>query len=514
VTWLYGLQSFRGQAGALRIPRAPGIDGAAQDAFPSILVGGTTGRDRSRRCWTDAARPRTQHGGSTPRRHLVGRTRGSGSADATSATASSTPCSTACAGRCERGLADGTLEAHPSFFEVMTAAALTAFRDARIDTAGAEVGLGGRLDATNARSRVVSAIVTVDLDHTATLGGTLAAMPARRRDRPAGGSGFRRHPTELCGPSARAAPRDGELPPTRVAAVGIEARRGERSRFAPQRELRRSPPAAGRSPPERQREGRGRDPRGVRRGDGSHRPSGCNTFRARRARWPGRLQLLPGRPPILLDGPTTRKERGSRAHPRRTDREGAPRPVLLFGAMKDKDVPRIVGPIARFVESRGRRDPSRDRGMGLGGAGCSTSRRGAFRRSRGDPRRRARTRAKPRGAGTGMVLVAGSLYLVGAVLALIEGAMRRGRSRCNNAEPMPTKIASASSRCASIPTRRSSDSTDRRIRPDRALEVEIGIGKDDPPGRRGAPPGGAPLRNRVVERVPAHRPNRAPSGRV
>src|SRR5262249_42785397 len=70
--------------------------------------------------------------------------------------------------------AAGRLDPHPSFFEVMTAMALVAFREAKVDDVVLEVGLGGRLDATNVTEPRVSAIVTVDLDHVAVLGGTLS----------------------------------------------------------------------------------------------------------------------------------------------------------------------------------------------------------------------------------------------------------------------------------------------------------------------------------------------------
>ena len=61
-----------------------------------------------------------------------------------------------------------------SFFETATLAALLAFRDARVDVAVLEVGLGGRLDATNVVPKPVAAAITrIALDHTDRLGPTL-----------------------------------------------------------------------------------------------------------------------------------------------------------------------------------------------------------------------------------------------------------------------------------------------------------------------------------------------------
>ncbi|MBI4541057.1 MAG: bifunctional folylpolyglutamate synthase/dihydrofolate synthase [Gemmatimonadetes bacterium] len=62
----------------------------------------------------------------------------------------------------------------PSFFEATTALAFTAFARERVDIAVIEVGLGGRLDATNVITPLVSAITNVALDHAEYLGPTLA----------------------------------------------------------------------------------------------------------------------------------------------------------------------------------------------------------------------------------------------------------------------------------------------------------------------------------------------------
>lgn len=61
----------------------------------------------------------------------------------------------------------------PSFFEATTALALEAFRDAAVDVAILEVGLGGRLDATNAVTPILAVVTAVDLDHQQYLGDTI-----------------------------------------------------------------------------------------------------------------------------------------------------------------------------------------------------------------------------------------------------------------------------------------------------------------------------------------------------
>ncbi|MEO7190574.1 MAG: folylpolyglutamate synthase/dihydrofolate synthase family protein [Vicinamibacterales bacterium] len=72
--------------------------------------------------------------------------------------------------------ASASLPHPPSFFEATTAMALDIFRRERVDVAVLEVGLGGRLDATNAVTPVATAITMVDFDHEEYLGHTLEAI--------------------------------------------------------------------------------------------------------------------------------------------------------------------------------------------------------------------------------------------------------------------------------------------------------------------------------------------------
>ena len=75
---------------------------------------------------------------------------------------------------------DGTLAAQPTFFEATTAVAFDLFRRARVETAVVEVGLGGRLDATNVVSPDVTAITSIAFDHQQYLGHTLAEIAAEK----------------------------------------------------------------------------------------------------------------------------------------------------------------------------------------------------------------------------------------------------------------------------------------------------------------------------------------------
>ena len=70
----------------------------------------------------------------------------------------------------------GILDAPPTFFECTTAIAFLLFADAGIEFAVLEVGLGGRLDATNVVTPIAAAITSIDLDHQAQLGSTIASI--------------------------------------------------------------------------------------------------------------------------------------------------------------------------------------------------------------------------------------------------------------------------------------------------------------------------------------------------
>lgn len=71
-------------------------------------------------------------------------------------------------------------ETGASFFEATTAMAFLCFAEAGVETAVVEVGLGGRLDATNVLEPLVSVVTNVALDHTAELGDTLDAVAAEK----------------------------------------------------------------------------------------------------------------------------------------------------------------------------------------------------------------------------------------------------------------------------------------------------------------------------------------------
>jgi dihydrofolate synthase/folylpolyglutamate synthase len=80
----------------------------------------------------------------------------------------------------EELLAAGTLRAHPTYFECVTAMAFEYFARQRVEFGVFEVGLGGRLDATNILTPVISVITRIDFDHENFLGHSLREIAGEK----------------------------------------------------------------------------------------------------------------------------------------------------------------------------------------------------------------------------------------------------------------------------------------------------------------------------------------------
>lgn len=325
---------------------------------------------------------------------------------------------------CESGLAEGRLTAHPSFFEVMTAAAMEAFRRAGVETAVFEVGLGGRLDATNAADPEVSVVVTVDHDHGAVLGATLGAIAGEK-------AGIARPGRPLV--SGVVPGEANDVLRERAAATGalfVDARSAALleddggGRFQITTDLRRYPRLTVPLEGDHQRENarvaivafeRGADAIGLR----VDPDAVARGFAA--VRWPGRLQWIPGLPPLLLDG--AHNAAGAAALARWLDARPGPKPVLLFAAMRDKDVDGILGPLASRAEAVVCTRPGLPRAAEPDELATAAARWNRCVSAAPDAPlglEQARARALRSGK-DGYVLVAGSLYLVGEVLGLVTG---------------------------------------------------------------------------------------------
>lgn len=234
----------------------------------------------------------------------------------------------------------GDLEALPTFFEVATAAAFELFRRAAIEIAVLEVGLGGRLDATNVVMPIATAITSIDFDHQAQLGNTIESIAAEKAGIVKPGIPL------ICGPVpdvAEAVIRDicDSQGATLIRArevVQILARNGDDTLDirTPIRSLDRLTPAL-----------RGKHQRDnasvavalldelARQGIGI--PDDAVRDGLVNARWPARLERFVVRGvELLLDA--AHNPAGARALASHLEEIGWSRITLVFGAMHDKDV--------------------------------------------------------------------------------------------------------------------------------------------------------------------------------
>jgi dihydrofolate synthase/folylpolyglutamate synthase len=336
----------------------------------------------------------------------------------------------------ERLVRRGVLEAHPTFFEALTAAAFAHFRRRHVDVAVVEVGLGGRLDATNVADPVASAVVSVDFDHEVYLGRTLAAIAGEKAGVMRAG-----RPT-VVGPVPDEARRALRARARATGARLVEASRGARFsapggptlpgeatdtldlrtpgafhaglRPLPGLHQRDNLLVAIRLLEEAQKEGLPVDLRKV--------PAAVA-----RTRWPGRLERIAGDPPLVLDG--AHNPAGARALAAHL--AGGPPFVLVFGAMADKDVPGLARALFPEAEAIVLTRPRVSRAASpeelarrAGRVGARAWREPSVARAL----RLARRLARAHGPDTAVV-VAGSLYLVGAVKALLLRKAVRGVRR-------------------------------------------------------------------------------------
>jgi dihydrofolate synthase/folylpolyglutamate synthase len=403
VAWLYGLQSHGIKLGLDGIRTLLTLLDHPERAYPSMLVGGTNGKG-SVAAMLDAMLAASGHrAGLYTSPHLVRPNERIRIAGEDVAEVELHRLLTLVRAACERGLAEGRLDAHPSFFEVMTAAALCAFRDAGIDVAVLEVGLGGRLDATNATEPIVSAIVTVSLDHVGTLGTTLEAIALEksgiiRTGRPLVSGVVQRDVVEVLRARCDALgtsfvdARLTQLPSgVRLALDGNHQRGNARVAVATFEafcaESRRAI-----------------DPKAIRHG-------------LETVRWSGRLQWIPGSPSMLLDG--AHNAAGAEALAAHLALRGGPKPVLLCSAMADKDVAGILSPLAAHVASVVATKPAVLRAAESSDVAAVAAGLGIPVTAEAVPARALALARDLAGPG-GVVLVAGSLYLVGTVVALLS----------------------------------------------------------------------------------------------
>ena len=236
-------------------------------------------------------------------------------------------------------LARELIDAHPSFFETMTAMAFFAFAKAAVDVVVLETGLGGRLDATNVVTPELSVITPIDFDHEAFLGSSIESIAAEKagilkQGRPAVFAEQRPEAFEVL--DRRALELD--VPVWLSSSWRIEdlwvGRFGSKFLLSNDWELRIECPLAGRHQVEN-----------ARTAATALRVFGLSesqiTEGIAATTWPGRLERVATNPDIILDG--AHNPAGARALADYVRQFFRNEPIrIVFGAMRDKAVDEVI----------------------------------------------------------------------------------------------------------------------------------------------------------------------------
>lgn len=308
-----------------------------------------------------------------------------------------------------------------TYFEWLTTMAIRRFSELRLPLALFEVGLGGRLDATNVVPARIAIVTEIEKEHSEYLGSTLAEIarekcgiikkgsvvlsgatsPAARREI---SSAARRRggrlrwldgeaQWEVTGHTVKGvqmslATEGDHFGNLRLGILGRHQARNAALAVLAAGELRRRGFSIGK--------------RDIRQG-------------LARARWPGRCEYRPGRPALFLDGAHTPASARALAasvedlFPRR-------RRVLIFGALRDKNISALAAVLFPGVEGVVLVRPPEERGAEPGEVLRRLPPKWRKLCRVADDPPAALEHARKAAGGNGIVVVAGSLFLVGAIL--------------------------------------------------------------------------------------------------
>ncbi len=249
----------------------------------------------------------------------------------------------------EQLIAENAIDLHTTYFETVTAMGMLIFAEEAVDMVVLEVGLGGRLDATNVVVPELCVITPVDFDHEMFLGRSLESIAGEKagilkagipavfaRQRPEASAVLEKRAAQLSIPVARTAAWP-------ISELEMDAR-GSRFLMSGERELRIACPLAG----EHQVENAATAVLALTRlGIPDHHIAEGIA----QASWPGRLECVSEHPEIILDG--AHNPAGARALAAYIERFYTGRTVrLIYGAMRDKaidEIADILFPLARQV---------------------------------------------------------------------------------------------------------------------------------------------------------------------
>lgn len=374
LTWLDSLQGSGIRPGLGRIRALLRRLGHPHRAYPSIIVAGTNGKGSTSAMLASILCEGGQRAGHYTSPHLIDiRERW---------TIGGEPISPRLLDECIEELRRVSTDITPTYFEALTLIAFLAFARATCDVAVLEVGMGGRLDATNVVKPLAAVITPVAYDHMEFLGNTLRRIAAEKA------GVIHRGAIVL---TSNDDPAVLDVLRRRAAKFG--------NRFVHVTEEHAAPLA----------------------GDFQRRNAGLAVRTARelgiaedaiargvaRTRWRGRLER------IELRGKSIWVDGAHNAHAARTIAPfldaNVPRPrLLVFGIMSDKDVDAVRDALFPLFERIITTEPYPPRSVSaaeLGGIAIP------------DPEQAVRTALD---APERAVVIAGSLYLAGAALALLD----------------------------------------------------------------------------------------------
>jgi dihydrofolate synthase / folylpolyglutamate synthase len=240
----------------------------------------------------------------------------------------------------------GAIDFHPTYFETVTAMAFLLFQELEAETTVLEVGLGGRLDATNVVNPELCVITPVDFDHEALLGKSLEAIAGEKAgilrmgvpavfaaQRPEARRTLDLRSAELgieviqaqeqwCAENIECSPRGSTFTAVQAAATTKRARLRIHCPLAGEHQVGNALVAVAAL------DRLGTDQSAIERGIVA-------------VRWPGRLDRVSESPEIILDG--AHNPSGARALAAYIERFYAGRVILIYGAMRDKAVDEMTG---------------------------------------------------------------------------------------------------------------------------------------------------------------------------
>jgi dihydrofolate synthase/folylpolyglutamate synthase len=168
IDYLYGLQKFGMKFGLDNIRRLLSVIDNPERSFRSIHVAGTNGKGSTAAMIESILRTSSATTGLFTSPHIVSFT------ERIRINGREMPEHDVIAIADDvRSAAEGIEDFSPTFFEVVTAMAFLYFRNSGVDWAVIEVGMGGRLDATNVLVPEAAVITSIGVDHTEFLGETI-----------------------------------------------------------------------------------------------------------------------------------------------------------------------------------------------------------------------------------------------------------------------------------------------------------------------------------------------------